>query len=101
MNLRDLARSADTHLNDLQADVEAGSRHVVRICETGAQMEEAVHGDARLARLATALMTRMRELKAASASSVRRFVTCGRISDECVASSRTLRQRSPSSWRPL
>ena len=42
MNLRHLATAAETHLNDLQADVEAGSRQLENITEAGTRIRDAL-----------------------------------------------------------
>jgi predicted RNase H-like nuclease (RuvC/YqgF family) len=42
MELADLAIAAETHLNDLQADIEAGSRHLDSIHGAGEKLHDSL-----------------------------------------------------------
>jgi len=68
MKLGHLATTAETHLNDLQAEIEAGARQLDRIHQTGSRLQDSL-----LARqfeqvtLMQSLLKRVLELKASIA----------------------------------
>jgi hypothetical protein len=65
MTLRHLATAAETHLDDLQADMEAGSRQIDQIHDAGAKIRDAlVAQELEQAPLMRSLVKRLIELRA-------------------------------------
>jgi SMC interacting uncharacterized protein involved in chromosome segregation len=64
VRLRDIAAVAETHLDDLQADMEAGSRHLQRIRTEGEQLRDSLfETQIEQAALMGSLLKRIRDLK--------------------------------------
>lgn len=64
MNLRELSRSAETHLNDLQADVEAGARYLRQIDERAVAVKNSIaENNVKAVALLHSLLDRIGDLK--------------------------------------